>query len=148
MSLRQGLERLAGAPIGAMRAIFGVYAVAMAVATHWPKLELPPAPIRTDIVVHMGAFGLWATLCALCRWFGPAFCGRNLTLAGVVSLVYSAIDEATQGLPGVNRVVGLDDALANAAGVTLAIALLWALGRGSSGGSVSVAAPGEPMSRP
>ena len=98
-----------------------VYAALTATATHWPKLELPLPSMRPDILIHMFVFGLWTLACVFAAFFGPALSRRNILLAGLVSLAYSAVDELTQGIPGINRVVGLDDALANAAGVFVAV---------------------------
>lgn len=111
------------------RVIFVVYALLTATATHWPKLELPLPSLRPDIVIHMVVFGLWTLACINAGFFGPALSRRNILLGGLVSLVYSAIDEVSQGLPGVHRVVGLDDALANAAGVTTAVVVCVVIAR-------------------
>lgn len=102
------------------RAIFFVYAALTLTATHWPRLELPLPSMRPDIVIHMGVFGLWTCIFLVAEFFGPVLSRRNILLGGLVSLAYSAIDEATQGLPGINRVAAFDDAAANALGVAIA----------------------------
>lgn len=126
------------------RALFFAYAALTVTATHWPKLELPLPSLRPDIIIHMAVFGLWTVACIFAAFFGPAFSGRNLALGGLVSLVYSAIDEVTQGIPGINRVVGLDDALANAAGVLAGVVACVILARRRAASAEPV---GKPMTR-
>ena len=126
------------------RAIFAIYAALTVTATHWPKLELPLPSMRPDILIHMLVFGLWTIACVYAGFFGPILSRRNMLLAGAVSLVYSAIDEVTQGLPGVNRVVGLDDALANAAGVAVGVGLCFLAARRWAASAETV---DQPMTR-
>lgn len=123
------------------RAIFVVYALLTATATHWPKLELPLPSLRPDIIIHMGVFGLWTLICVNAGFFGPPLSRRNILLGGLVSLVYSVVDELTQGIPGINRVVGLDDALANAAGVVAAVIACLVLARWQAASAEQAAKP-------
>jgi len=114
----------------ASRVLFGLYAAALAMATHWPQLRLPESPVTSsDKALHVGAFFVWAVLLALAGVFGPRFSGRNLLLSLLLALAYGVIDEATQAIPGVNRFVSVGDALANAVGCVAGIAAVWGASR-------------------
>lgn len=120
-----------------VRLAWAAYAALLAMLTHWPQLRVEGPIARPDLFVHVGAFGLWAALLALCGFFGPAFSRRNLARAGLVAGVYALADELSQGIPTLNRFVALDDALANLLGVTAAVLSLAAIGR-------AVGAPARP----
>ncbi len=124
------VRRLSAIPLRVRRAGFAVYAAALATGTHWPALTLGPDPgFRLDLLVHCAAFAAWTFLLAGCEWFGPIAARRNTARCVAISAAYAALDEATQGLPGVNRTVLWSDFLANLAGVAAAGAWLWAAGR-------------------
>jgi VanZ family protein len=131
------------------RMIFGVYAIVLLALTHWPRLEMPLIQIRSDLVVHMTAFGLWTCLLAMCAWFGAPLSRRNILISAPIALVYSAIDEVTQGIPGINRTVALDDGVANGLGVLVGTGILfWASGRLANRLSDTRDEPGaEPMTK-
>ncbi len=142
MSPDQGTDaRILGLCRSRRRAIFVVYALLTFTATHWPRLELPLPGHRPDILVHMGVFGLWTALFLLAAFFGPVFARRNILIGGLVSLVYSALDEASQGLPGINRQPALDDALANAAGVVIMVLIFVAIARRRAASAVPARKP-------
>jgi len=103
-----------------IRAAFGCFALAVVVATHWPRLRFDGPIERPDLVIHLAAFFVWTALLIACAFFGPALSRRNALVSGAIALGYSALDEVTQGIPGLGRTVALDDWLANAAGVALA----------------------------
>ncbi len=111
------------------RAIFALYAALTVTLTHWPKLKVPFPESRSDLLVHMTVFGLWTTSFIGGAFLGSVLSRRNILLGGLASAIYSVIDEITQGIPGVNRTVALDDALANALGVALAVVVLLLLAR-------------------
>jgi VanZ family protein len=108
---------------------FVLYAFALTLGTHWPRLELPPTVPATDKSIHLIAFGgltflLWKT-----RWLSA------LWMVAMIALAWSALDEITQGLPGLNRTVTRYDFFANALGIVVAMAWIWALRtRGVAGG--------------
>lgn len=107
------------------RPIFILYALLLAFATHKPDLTFDVGPIpRPDIFVHIAAFAIWTVLIARCGFFGPWRSGRNLLLSGLVAAAYSAIDEATQAIPGINRQARVDDGLANVGGVAVGLLAL------------------------
>lgn len=112
-------------PVRGRRVGFAVYAVVLATGTHWPALTLGPDPgFRLDLLVHLAAFASWTFLLAGCEWFGPIATRRNVGWCVAISAAYAALDEVTQGLPGVNRTVLCSDLLANLAGVAAAGAWL------------------------
>ena len=84
-----------------------------------------PIPIpRPDLYIHLAVFGLWTLLFSLCRPAGPIFSGRNIRWVAGTSTVYAVFDELTQGIPGINRSVGVDDLAANILGIGLAVSIL------------------------
>lgn len=99
------------------RIAFVLYALAMTVGTHWPKLEMTIAGERApDKVIHMLGFGgltflLWRT-----RWLGEGW------LLLVAAMAWAMVDEVTQGLPGLGRTVSGLDLLANWCGIVLVFA--------------------------
>lgn len=124
------------------RRAFALYAALVFTATHWPKLEIHAPIERPDLVIHLGVFGLWAGACIAAAFFGPLWSTRNILISGLVSLIYSAFDEATQAIPFIHRTCALDDWCYNALGVAgaTAIALLLARRRRARAGS-----PGVPI---
>ncbi|MFI4898797.1 MAG: hypothetical protein ACIARR_13365 [Phycisphaerales bacterium JB059] len=107
-------------PAPVRRAAFVLYALTLLVATHWPQLSIRGPIERPDLVIHVGAFGLWTLLLILAAFFGRAFSRRNILVGGAIGAVYAPLDELSQGLPGLERVVAVDDAMANLLGVFLA----------------------------
>ena len=92
------------------------------VVTLWPRLE-PPAIVDSPIdkLAHAAGFGVVAGLAFLAF---PA--ARILPMAGALFLV-SAVDEAAQSIPGINRTSDALDLAANGVGIVLAAALAAAL---------------------
>ncbi|MEM7627941.1 MAG: VanZ family protein [Planctomycetota bacterium] len=105
----------------AARVAFCTYAPLLFIATHWPGLRVEGPVPRSDLLAHLGAFGLWGLVFIACAWFGPALSARNIDRAGLIGLIYAAIDEALQGVPGLNRFVSVQDWLANALGIVCAV---------------------------
>lgn len=103
-----------------------IYALGLCTATHWPGIVIDGPIPRTDIVIHLVCFGGWTALFIACGFFGPPLSRRNILRSWVIAAIYCIIDEVTQGIPGINRVVDPMDALANLAGTT--IPMLIALG--------------------
>lgn len=113
----------------AARVAFVVYAVVLFYATHRPNLVIDGPIERTDLVVHVGAFGLWTLLLAATGWAGAWRTGLGRLRVLAIASVYAAADEASQAIPVFRRVFGFDDMAANVLGVVLAVAGLWALAR-------------------
>lgn len=103
------------------RVAFVTYVPVLFAGTHWPNLELP-ADGRPDLMVHLVAFGLWTVLLIGAGFFGPALSWRNIFRAAPVAVVYTALDEASQAVPVLNRHAALDDFAANLLGILLAFA--------------------------
>ncbi|MGH7244222.1 MAG: VanZ family protein [Phycisphaerales bacterium] len=111
------------------RPIFAVYALALFAGTHWPNLQLHGPVERTDLWVHLFAFGTWAALAATCRFFGPMCSARNLTLTWILSVGYACIDEGLQAIPALGRTCAWDDLSFNTLGISIAIGGMWLVGR-------------------
>lgn len=112
---------------------FVVYALAVVIATHWPKLQIDsPYVDRPDLVIHIVVFGGWAMALLLSGLLRAADPRRRAMHAWVISAVYAAIDELTQELPGIYRTAGVDDWAANVTGITIACAAWLAFSRWSS----------------
>ena len=120
------------------RVVFVLYALALTTATHWPALsvgtETFPAP---DKPMHMIAFGgllvgLWWT-----RWV------PRLWQAGLIVLVWTALDELSQSIEVLQRTFSPQDMVAGQLGVVTALAWVWALGpAGGSDNRVALGAAG------
>lgn len=105
------------------RVLFVLYAVALTIGTHWPRLQLGTEEVRiSDKLLHAAAFGAATLLLWRTGWVHRA---RWLLLAGVA---WALLDEVSQGIPALGRTMSLVDALASGIGVAAAAALLWAFG--------------------
>ncbi|MBX3379507.1 MAG: VanZ family protein [Phycisphaeraceae bacterium] len=111
------------------RPVFAGYALLLFTGTHWPNLQIRGPVERTDLWVHLGAFGTWAALAAACGFFGPVFSKRNLTLSWMTAVGYACIDEGLQAIPALGRTCAWDDLAFNVLGISLAIGGMWGLGR-------------------
>jgi hypothetical protein len=103
------------------RIAFVLYALALTIGTHWPKLVLAPEVPASDKTIHVLAFAGLTYLLARTRWLG-AYLG-----AAALALAWSILDELSQGIPLLNRHVAWEDATANLLGVLIVTAWLWAL---------------------
>ena len=107
----------------AWRRIFVLYAAALTLGTHWPRLQLHvvdvPAP---DRLIHASAFGLGALLLWRTGWV------RRLRVLLAIGLAWCALDEISQSIPGLGRQSSLSDAVASMLGVAMAVSLLWSVG--------------------
>jgi VanZ family protein len=101
------------------RVAFVVYALALLVATHWPRLEVQGPVPRSDLWVHMVAFALWGALLHATGWLGKAGTMPATLRALVVTLVYATLDEASQAIPLFGRVFDVSDLVANAGGALI-----------------------------
>jgi hypothetical protein len=102
------------------RIAFILFTITLTVATHWPKLTLPPTG-PSDKTAHLIAFGLFTFLLWRTGWI------RSRILTVIIALIWAQIDEITQGFELLGRHVTWHDALANALGVMIVSAWLWAL---------------------
>jgi len=110
------------------RGAFFLYAVVLFIATHWPALRIEGSG-RPDLVVHIGAFGVWTGALILAGFWGPRLSARNVIISGAVAVMYAAFDEGTQAIPWIRRTAAWDDYLANVSGI--ALACLTCLGAGA-----------------
>ncbi len=104
-----------------IRGFFAAYAIALVIGTHYPGIRIEGAMERPDLLVHVAAFGFWAFVLMMCRFFGSALSLRNVLVSAGIALVYAGLDEVTQGIPGLNRTVAIEDFLAGAVGVVGAV---------------------------
>jgi hypothetical protein len=110
----------------AARVVFALYALVLAAATHWPGLAIEGPVDRSDLFIHVFAFGVWTGLLLACGFLGPTLGSRNLLGSAAISLAYAAADELTQGLPPFHRTVAASDLAANLGGVAAALlAAVW-----------------------
>jgi VanZ family protein len=109
-------------PRGFLRAAFALYALALFIATHWPRLAID-SPVRgTDKVIHASVFCLWTLLLAGAT-STPA---RRAPLGriGLIAGVYACIDEGLQAIPALGRTCSWADLLANFGGVGIGLVIL------------------------
>ena len=103
------------------RLAFICYALALEIGTHWPSLEIGPEVPATDKTIHLIAFGGATMLLFLTRWV------RSVWLTGLIVFCWSMLDELSQNIPGLGRTSHWHDMLANALGILVACAWLWAM---------------------
>ncbi len=123
-----------------LRLAFAAYAVLLFSGTHWPKLNIQGPVPRSDLWVHLIAFGSWSALITLCAFFGPWFTRRNLLLSWILALGYACIDEGLQGIPALGRTCAWDDLAFNWLGITLASITLALAAR-----TIARASPAQPL---
>lgn len=111
--------------------LFALYAGALFLATHWPRLTLPMGVIpRPDLLQHLVAFGIWSALFTACGIFGRWNSGRNIMLSLVCGIVYACIDEGLQAIPAIRRVFGWEDMAFNILGVLVGVPCLLLAAKG------------------
>lgn len=98
---------------------FILYALVLFTATHWPQLRIDGPVQRTDLYLHLTAFGLWAALLIAAGPFRPRFTTRSILKLLAVAIVYAIIDESLQLIPALGRTFALDDLAANITGILI-----------------------------
>ena len=82
------------------RPILAVYWPVLAIATHWPRLDLPAEDLigfKPDKIVHFLAYAVLTLLCFYARLAGRgARFTTNLAVAVTLVAVYGCVDELTQ----------------------------------------------------
>jgi hypothetical protein len=104
------------------RIAFILYAIALTIGTHWPRLQLGPEVPASDKSLHVIGFGAATILLWRTGWI------RSRWLVMLIVAIWSTVDEFSQGIPGLGRAVGAPDIAANMLGVLIAGSLLWATG--------------------
>lgn len=102
---------------------FILYAIALTIATHWPRLTLGPDVPATDKEIHIVAFALATLLLWMTRW------RTNFLTVAVVVIIWAGVDELTQAIPVIQRTCSWLDFLANLTGIALASFIIWAFAR-------------------
>jgi hypothetical protein len=106
------------------RIAFVVYTITLLTATHWPGLAVKGPFSRTDLMVHLGAFGLWTLLLGMTGWVRSKTCVRRRALiVGLIGMGFGAFDELTQ--PLFRRVFDWLDLGADMSGAVLASLVLF-----------------------
>jgi hypothetical protein len=100
--------------------MFFVYAGAMSAGTHWPRLQLGDPTHPPDKLLHFIAFGGLLFMLVRARFFA------GLAANFLVALLWTALDEITQGIPGLGRSMSMEDIVAGWMGVTTTGLFLWA----------------------
>ncbi|MGI9013075.1 MAG: hypothetical protein ACR2GY_02375 [Phycisphaerales bacterium] len=104
------------------RIMFVVYATALTVGTHWPRLDLGTEEYpATDKMLHLYAFAGLATLLWWTGWL------KQLRWLFPLVFVWILADEITQSLAILERTFSWADVIAGALGSIVAWAWLWAL---------------------
>jgi ribosomal protein L37AE/L43A len=104
------------------RILFIIYAVALTVSTHWPRLKLGAGgDASPDKVLHFASFGALTFILWQARWI------RSKWLLVAVALAWATLDELSQSIAFVERIASWHDWIASAAGVLTVGAWLWAL---------------------
>ena len=98
---------------------FWLYAALLFTSTHWPHLRLPGPEIRTDLIMHFGAFGAWAIACAAAGWVGRWGTAKNLWWNLPIGFAYAGFDEGLQAIPALGRTCAWDDFIANCVGIVI-----------------------------
>lgn len=119
-SLCDPIARLVVHPVP-RRVVLGVFVAILATATHWPKLQIAGPVPRTDLWLHLCAFGTLGVLVASAGLVGRVGSRKSSVASWGLAIAYAALDESTQAIPGLGRTAGLDDFAANATGVTLGV---------------------------
>ena len=104
--------------------ILVIYAIALTVATHWPRLDLGSGPVGAhapDKVAHFAAFALLTIVLWQTRWFGSRW------LVVIAALAWAALDELTQAISALERTASWEDLAASAMGMSTVGVWLWAL---------------------
>ncbi len=103
------------------RIVFILYAIALTIGTHWPRLDLSVGDVRApDKIIHQFAFAGLAFLLWRTRWL------RGLDLWFAVALIWIMLDEFTQAIPILGRTFSWFDILAGWCGAVIVAAWLWA----------------------
>lgn len=105
---------------------FVIYTLALLTATHWPGLAVKGPFSRTDLLIHVGAFGLWTILLGMTGWVRSKCCvHRSALLVGLIGIGFGCFDELTQ--PMFHRVFDWLDLAANTTGAIVASVVLFVI---------------------
>ncbi len=123
------------------RVVLVLYVPVLIAGTHWPQLQIEGPLPRTDIWLHVCAYAPLAGFVLLSRLLGPPGSVRAAVRAALILVPYAVIDEGTQAIPGINRVVAIEDLAANIGGLSLGIVVTAVIARAvdTSGGSRAAA---------
>ena len=98
---------------------FVMYTMALVTATHWPGLAIHGPVTRTDLVIHVGAFGAWTLGLGLTGWV------RGWWVVAV-GACFGVLDETTQ--PWFDRVFDVADLGADVLGAIVGAGVMGVVG--------------------
>ncbi len=103
------------------RLAFVLYAIALFVATHWPRLVIYSPVTGTDKIIHATVFLIWTLLLA-----GAAAPDRRVPLGrlALIAAIYACFDEGLQAIPALGRTCSWADLAADLFGIAIGIALI------------------------
>lgn len=113
--------------------IFGLYAGALFIGTHWPRLAIESPVIGTDKIIHAAVFCAWTVL--LCRAVCATSARVSIARVGLIAIAYACFDEGLQAIPALGRTCSILDLSANIAGIGLGLlpfAIRHRAGRGAA----------------
>lgn len=112
------------------RIAFVTFAAALFIGTHIPDLRVRVGSVdRPDLLIHLLAFGGWFGLLLSTEWLGPWRSHQSIAVCALIAAAYSAVDEWSQSIPGLNRTSAWDDLGANLLGVIIATVIAFVLAR-------------------
>ena len=94
---------------------FVVFTLGLLTATHWPGLAVKGPFSRTDLLIHVCAFGCWTILLGMTGWVRSKCCvKRSALLVALIGIGFGCFDELTQ--PFFRRVFDWLDLVADMTG--------------------------------
>jgi len=100
-----------------IRLAFIAWALLLFTLTHWPNLKVDAGIPRTDLWGHAIGYSVWAGLFIATGWAGKRGTWKSIGLGMPIAVLYSGLDELSQGIPILGRFVTWEDFAANSLGV-------------------------------
>lgn len=101
---------------------FALYALALFIATHWPKLAIDSPVQGTDKLIHATVFLIWTLLLAAAT--STPSRRPPLHQLALIATLYACLDEGLQAIPALGRTCSWADLLANLTGIAIAAAII------------------------
>ncbi len=96
-----------------LRLTFLGWALLLFTLTHWPNLKVDAGIPRTDLWGHAIGYSIWASLFIATGWPGKRGTWKSVGLGMPIAMLYSGLDELSQGIPILGRFVTWEDFAAN-----------------------------------
>lgn len=104
------------------RLAFVGWALLLFTLTHWPNLKVDAGIPRTDLWAHAIGYSVWVALFIATGWLGKRGTWKSIGLGMPIAMLYSGLDELSQGIPILGRFVTWEDFAANSLGVWIGAA--------------------------